>query len=146
MLTLRDAFHIPVGYSDHTIGRDVSVAAVALGATVIEKHFTLDCSMEGPDQAASTDPAGFVDLVKGIRIVEEALGTGIKEPTDAEAKISQVVTKRVVAKRTIKSGELFNDDNICIKRNDIGEKACYWERVIGKKAVCDYKEDEGIVL
>ena len=146
MLTLRDAFHIPVGYSDHTIGRDVSVAAVALGATVIEKHFTLDCSMEGPDQAASTDPAGFVDLVKGIRIVEEALGTGIKEPTDAEAKISQVVTKRVVAKRTIKSGELFNDDNICIKRNDIGEKACDWERVIGKKAVCDYKEDEGIVL
>ena len=113
---------------------------------MIEKHFTLDCSMEGPDHAASTDSDGFADLVKGIRIIEEALGTGKKEPTDAEAKISQVVTKRIVAKRVIKSGEVFSDENICIKRNDVGEKACDWERVIGRNAVCDYKEDEGIVV
>ncbi len=146
MLTLRDAFHLPIGYSDHTIGRGVSIAAVALGATVIEKHFTLDCSMEGPDHAASTDPDGFADLVKGIRIIEDVLGTGIKEPTDAETKISQVVTKRIVAKIPIKTGDVFSEDNICIKRNDIGEKASDWERVIGRKSIRDYKEDEGIEL
>ena len=146
MLTLRDAFHLPVGYSDHTIGRDVAVSAVALGATIIEKHFTLDCNMEGPDHAASTDPAGFADLVKGIRIAESCMGTGIKEPTKAETKIAQVVTKRIVAKQKIKVGEVFSDSNICIKRNDLGEKACDWERVLGKIATKNYSEDEGIEI
>ena len=146
MLTLRDAFHLPIGYSDHTIGRDVAVSAVALGATIIEKHFTLDCNMEGPDHAASTDPAGFADLVKGIRIAESCMGTGVKEPTRAETKIAQVVTKRIVAKRTIKAGEVFSDNNICIKRNDIGEKARDWDRVIGKQAARQYTVDEGIML
>ena len=84
MLTLRDAFHLPVGYSDHTIGREVSISAVALGASVIEKHFTLDCNMEGPDHAASTEPEEFAALVKAIRNVENCLGTGIKEPTKSE--------------------------------------------------------------
>lgn len=146
MLTLRDAFHLPVGYSDHTIGRDVAVSAVAMGATIIEKHFTLDCQMDGPDHAASTDPVGFSELVKSIRIAEDCMGTGIKAPTFAEKKISQVVTKRVVAKRFIKAGELFDESNICIKRNDVGERACDWERVIGKNALRDYVEDEGICI
>lgn len=146
MLTLRDAFHLPVGYSDHTIGRDVSVSAVALGATIIEKHFTLDCNMEGPDHAASTDPVGFADLVKGIRIAESCMGNGVKEPTKTEAKIAQVVTKRIVAKRPIKSEELFNKDNICVKRSEKGEKASEWDKVIGRRAIKQYTVDEGIVL
>ena len=146
MLTLRDAFHLPVGYSDHTIGRDVAVAAVALGATIIEKHFTLDCNMEGPDHAASTEPSGFADLVKGIRIVEDALGTGIKKPTVAEKKISQVVTKRIVAKNDIKQGEQFTDTNLCIKRNDTGLLARDWDRIIGRNATKAYRQDEGICI
>lgn len=144
MLTLRETFHLPVGYSDHTVGRDVAVSAVALGARIIEKHFTLDCGMEGPDHAASTDPKGFADLVKGIRIAEECMGSGIKEPTLAEKDISKVVTKRIVAKRHIRAGEIFSESNVCIKRNDIGEKARDWQRVIGKRAMQDYIEDEGI--
>ena len=95
MLTLREAFHLPAGYSDHTVGRDVAVSAVALGAVVIEKHFTLDCGMEGPDHAASTPPDDFAALVKAVRSVELCLGTGIKEPTDAERGIAKVVTKRI---------------------------------------------------
>lgn len=146
MLTLRDAFHLPVGYSDHTIGRDVAVSAVALGAEIIEKHFTLDCNMEGPDHAASTDPAGFANLVNGIRIAESCMGTGIKEPTKAETKIAQVVTKRIVAKRAIKAGEIFDESNICIKRNDIGERARDWECVVGKSASRDYAADEGVIV
>lgn len=146
MLTLRDAFHLPVGYSDHTIGRDVAVSAVSLGATVIEKHFTLDCNMEGPDHAASTDPAGFAELVKGIRTVEKALGTGIKEPTVAETKISQVVTKRIVAKKDIVQGEQFTDTNLCIKRNDTGLLAREWDGIIGKRANKAFSQDEGICI
>ena len=146
MLTLKNAFHLPVGYSDHTIGRDVAVSAVALGAAIIEKHFTIDCNMEGPDHKASTDPMGFADLVRGIRIAEQCMGTGIKEPTPAEKEISKVVTKRIVAKRDIRIGEVFTEDSICIKRNDIGEKACNWGKVLGKKSVRVYIKDEGIVL
>ncbi len=146
MLTLRDAFHLPVGYSDHTIGRDVAVAAVALGATVIEKHFTLDCHMKGPDHLASTEPQAFRDLVKGIKMVESCLGTGIKIPTDAEKKISKVVTKRLVAKKPIERGEIFSEANICIKRNDIGIKAAEWDHVVGNKARKAFEIDEGITI
>lgn len=146
MLTLRDAFHLPVGYSDHTIGRDVAVAAVALGATVIEKHFTLDCKMDGPDHKASTEPREFIELVKAIRNIETSLGTGIKVPTCAEEQISNVVTKRIVAKQDITLGETFTTDNICIKRNSIGERAFDWDRVIGRKALREYKIDEGIII
>lgn len=146
MHTLQDAFHLPVGYSDHTIGRDVAVAAVALGARIIEKHFTLDRNMEGPDHAASTEPNDFKQMVKGIRIVEASLGTGVKKPTTAETRISQVVTKRIVAKKTIKPGDCFSDGNVCVKRNNIGERACEWNNVMGRVAVRTYNIDEGIVL
>ena len=146
MLTLKNAFHLPIGYSDHTVGSTTSIAAVALGATVIEKHFTLDCAMEGPDHAASTDPYEFAALVKAIRDTEVLLGTGIKEATAVEREISKVVTKRIVASRSIKAGETFGVNNICVKRNDIGEKARLWDRVIGKTAQKDYEADEGILL
>ena len=144
MITLRDAFHLPVGYSDHTIGKDVAVAAVALGASIIEKHFTLDCNMEGPDHIASTEPKEFKELVDGIRIVENCLGTGIKAPTTAEKRIAKVVTKRIVAKTNIRKGEKFTLNNICIKRHDIGYLAKEWDRTIGQISTKDYAMDEGI--
>lgn len=144
MITLENAFHLPVGYSDHTVGRDVAVSAVALGATIIEKHFTLDCNMEGPDHAASTDPVGFSELVNAVRVCEQCLGSGIKVPTKDEVEISRVVTKRVVAKREINAGEIFSNDNVVIKRNDIGVRAKDWDCVIGRRADRDYCIDEGI--
>ncbi len=146
MLTLRDAFHYPVGYSDHTIGKEVAVSAVALGAAIIEKHFTLDCKMDGPDHAASTEPKDFAALVKAIRTVEASLGTGIKEPTCAEKEISKVVTKRIVARQPIKKGEAFTEENICVKRNDVGVLAKHWDIILGRKATKDYLEDEGILF
>lgn len=145
MVTLREAFHTPIGYSDHTVGNDVAVAAVALGASVIEKHFTIDCSMEGPDHAASTSPDQFAEFVKAIRNTEILLGTGIKEPTEVEKEISKVVTKRIVAKKNIAAGDIFTTDNLCVKRNDVGEKADMWDRIIGTKASKGYEVDEGIV-
>ncbi len=146
MDTLKDAFKLKVGYSDHTIGHEVAIAAVARGACVIEKHFTLDCTMDGPDHAASTEPAEFKAMVDSIRNIENCMGTGIKEPTIQESKISNVVTKRIVAKKEIVSGELFTEDNICVKRNDIGLKACDWDKVIGRTADMSYAVDDGIVL
>lgn len=146
MLTLKEAFHLPVGYSDHTVGRDVAVAAVALGATVIEKHFTLDCAMEGPDHAASTPPEAFAALVQAIRNTEQFLGDGVKAPTKAEKEISKVVTKRIVAARPIKAGEVFTQDNLCVKRNDVGEHAIRWEQVLNRTAQKDYQQDEGVLI
>lgn len=146
MISLREAFKLPIGYSDHTMGRDVSVAAVALGATVIEKHFTLDRSMEGPDHVASMEPKEFADMVNSIRCVEKCLGCGIKKPTEAESKIAKVVTKRIVASRKIKRGELLSSRNLCVKRNDSGMEARCWDIVINRKADRDYDVDEGIVI
>lgn len=144
MVTLKNAFHLPVGYSDHTLGKDVAIAAKALGATVIEKHFTLDRHMDGPDHLASTEADEFKELVKSIRQVEKFMGTGIKVPTNNERKISKVVTKRIVAAKDIKKGELFTAENLTVKRNDIGEKAIYWDFVLGKVASKNYVIDEGI--
>lgn len=146
MITLRDAFHLPVGYSDHTIGSEVAVAAVAMGARVVEKHFTLDKNMEGPDHLASTEPAEFKKMVEQIRHIEAALGDGVKRPTAAEKNISKVVTKRLVAARPIHAGETFDKENVAVKRNDIGMRAKEWDYVIGHVALKDYEPDEGIVL
>lgn len=146
MLTLKDAFHLPVGYSDHTIGKDVSVSAVALGASVIEKHFTLDCKMDGPDHAASMNPEDFSAMVQSIRIAELCLGTGVKEPTDEEKNISTVVTKRIVAKKHIDKGEVLNSKNLCVKRNDVGVLACNWDLIVGRISDRTYSIDEGIKL
>lgn len=146
MLTLRDAFNLPVGYSDHTIGSEVSVAAVGLGATIIEKHFTLDKNMEGPDHIASTEPEDFKKMIEQIRNIESALGDGVKQMTASEKIIKKVVTKRIVAKKTINSGEVFSEDNICVKRSETGELASKWDVIVGKTAIKCFETDEGIVL
>ena len=146
MITLKNAFHLPIGYSDHTLGKDVAIAAKALGATVIEKHFTLARHMEGPDHLASTEPNEFKDLVNAIRRTEIFMGTGIKLPTNNEIKISKVVTKRIVAAKDIKKGELFTPENLTVKRNEVGEKAIYWDFIIGKLATKNYVIDEGIIV
>lgn len=146
MLTLRDAFHYPVGYSDHTVGMEAAVAAVSLGAKVIEKHFTLDCDMKGPDHVASTEPAEFAKMVTAIRNVERMMGDGIKRPTIAEKNISKVVKKRIVASREIQKGEAFSEHNICVKRSDVGIPAMYWDMIIGNISNRNYDIDEGIEL
>ena len=146
MLTLKEAFKIPVGYSDHTEGIEVPVAAVAMGAKVIEKHFTLDRNMEGPDHLASTEPVEFKKMVDSIRNIEKALGTGEKLPTKSEIDISKVVLKRCVASKKIKAGEIFNENNLTVKRNDKGLPSKYWDLLIGKKATKDYEIDEAVEL
>lgn len=146
MLTLKNAFHLPTGYSDHTMGTEAADAAVALGAVVIEKHFTLDCSMAGPDHAASTEPQEFGELVKRIRKIEKILGDGVKRPVEQEIEIKDVVQKRIVALKNIDKGETLTSDNICVKRSSTGEKACIWDEIIGKVADKGYKRDEGILI
>lgn len=146
MLTLKNAFHLPVGYSDHTLGSEVAISAVSLGATVVEKHFTLDKSMEGPDHKASTEPCEFKKMVQQIRNVESAFGDGIKKATFKERQIAKVVTKRIVATREIENGELLTEHNITIKRNNVGMSARQWDYVVGKQAGKKYKFDEGITL
>ena len=133
MLTMKNAFKLAVGYSDHTEGIEVPIAAVALGATVIEKHFTLDRKMAGPDHLASTEPREFKQMVESIRNIEKALGSGVKIPTKTEKEISDVVLKRCVASCCIKKGDVFTEKNVCVKRNDKGISAKYWDLVIGKK-------------
>lgn len=146
MLTLKDAFKIPVGYSDHTEGIEVPIAAVAMGAKVIEKHFTLDKKMEGPDHLASTEPAEFKKMVDSIRNIEKAFGNGEKIPTKGEIDISKVVLKRCVASKKIKAGDIFNENNLTVKRNDKGLPAKYWDLLVGKKATKEYEIDEAVEL
>lgn len=146
MLTLKNAFHVPVGYSDHTIGIEVPIAAVAMGAQVIEKHFTLDRRMEGPDHLASMEPEMFKRMVQQIRNIECAKGDGIKKISISEKKTMKVVTKRIVAKKYIEIGETFSENNICVKRNNCGQMAYDWDLVIGRSALQIYKPDMGIII
>lgn len=146
MDTLHNAFGLEVGYSDHTVGIEVPVSAVARGAIIIEKHFTLDCNMEGPDHLASTEPEEFKKMVDSIRNIEKALGTGIKQPTEAEKDISKVVLKRIVAKQTIHEGETITEKSICVKRNEKGLPASAWDIIIGTKARRIFDTDEGIEI
>lgn len=144
MDTLRTAFGLEVGYSDHTIGIEVPIAAVARGAQIIEKHFTLDRNLEGPDQKASTEPLEFKKMVDCIRNIDVAIGNGIKMPTLAERKISKVVLKKIVAARDIPKGKLIEEDDLTVKRNNFGLAADKWDFVIGKIANRAYAIDEGI--
>lgn len=144
MTTLHDAFHLPVGYSDHTVGTEVAIAAVARGAQVIEKHFTLDKTMDGPDHAASTERNEFQQMVQAIRHIEPALGDGIKQPTTAERSISKVVTKRLVAAKAIRKGDILDTTNIAIKRSQTGVLARDYDRVIGQRAQRNFQPDEGL--
>ena len=144
--TLRNKYNLNVGYSDHTVGIEVAIGAVSKGATVIEKHFTLDKTMDGPDHLASTEPQEFKQMVDAIRNIEKALGDGKKEPTKDEKEISKVVLKKIVAKKEIKKGEIINEDMITCKRNEEGEPASNWDKVVGSISKKDYSIDEGITL
>lgn len=146
MNTLSSAFQLPVGYSDHTKGMEIPIAAVSLGAKVIEKHFTLDQTMEGPDQKASTEPEEFARMVVSIRNVERALGSGLKVPSASEKEISKVVLKRMLAARDITPGETMLPDMVVLKRNDEGVPAQMWDYIIGAKAWKHFIKGEPIVL
>ena len=146
MKTMADKFGVKVGYSDHTLGIEVPIAAVAFGAKVIEKHFTLDRNMEGPDHKASLEPAALIEMVKSIRNIEKALGTNEKKVTISEKKNIAVARKSIVAAYEIKVGELFTETNLTVKRPGTGISPMQWESVIGKVAKKNYQPDELIVL
>ena len=146
MQTMRDEFQMEVGYSDHTKGIEVPIAAVALGATIIEKHFTLDRNMEGPDHKASLEPQELAEMVCSIRNIEKALGSGDKTPSPSEKKNISVARKSIVAKTKIKAGEILTEDNITVKRPGTGISPMKWFGVLGTKAVKDFDEDELITL
>lgn len=146
MITIKDKFGVKVGYSDHTKGIEVPIAAVALGATVIEKHFTLDRNMEGPDHKASLEPHELKAMVDSIRNIEVALGNGTKHPAESEKKNMAITRKSIIAKRDIKSGEIFTENNLTVKRPGDGISPMKWFDVIGKTAPRDFEEDELIEL
>ncbi len=142
MKQMEEVFRKPVGYSDHTIGIEVPIAAAVLGAEVIEKHFTLDKQMKGPDHKASLEPDELKQMVQAIRNIEISLGDGQKRRTHSEEKNCQAARKSIVAKREIRAGELFSEENLTIKRPGSGISPMHWHEMIGQKAQRDYKEDE----
>ncbi len=146
MITMRERFGVPVGYSDHTKGIDASIAAVAMGAEVLEKHFTLDCGLDGPDHKASIEPVGLKALVASVRNVERCLGDGMKKPTSDELKIMEVVRKSIHAKCFIHKGEAFSEANITVKRPGTGVSPMRWNDVVGLLAEHDFHENEMIVV
>lgn len=146
MYAIEKATGKPVGYSDHTQGIEVPIAAVAMGAVVIEKHFTLDKGMDGPDHKASLEPDELTQMVSSIRKIEKALGDGKKEPSESEKENINVARKSIVASKTIKKGTVFSEDNITVKRPGNGISPMRWYDVIGQTAMRDYEEDEMIEL
>ncbi len=146
MQEIKEATGCRVGYSDHTKGTEVAVAAVALGAEVIEKHFTLDRTMPGPDHKASLEPDELADMVRKIRNIEQALGTGHKCVTDSEQKNIIVARKSIVAARPIQKGEIFTEDNITVKRPGNGISPMEWDKVLGQKAKTNFGYDELITV
>ena len=142
MNTLREKLGTKVGYSDHTTGIEVVVAAVSLGATVIEKHFTLNRNLEGPDHKASLEPEELEVMVNKIRIIEKALGDGIKRAAEAEKKNIAIARKSIVAAKDIKKGEILSEDNITTKRPGNGISPMQWFEVLGTEAIRDFGEDE----
>jgi N,N'-diacetyllegionaminate synthase len=146
MQTLKDAFNLPIGYSDHTPGIEVPIAAVAKGVVVIEKHFTLDKNMEGPDHKASLEPDELKQMVTAIRNIEKALGSAEKEPTESEIVNRDIARKSIVAKCDIKAGDIFTEENITVKRPGNGISPMKWFDVLGQKAVRDFTADELIEL
>ncbi|MDN5293284.1 MAG: N,N-diacetyllegionaminate synthase [Eubacteriales bacterium] len=142
MVTLAHAFALPVGYSDHTQGWEVAVAAVALGAEMIEKHFTLDKTLPGPDHRASADPEEFSALVAAVRKIEVALGDGRKRYTEREEEVRRLVRKSVVAARDIRAGEVIGEEDLALRRPGTGLHPRYLDYFVGKRAVRDIKQDE----
>jgi N,N'-diacetyllegionaminate synthase len=146
MQTIARAFNVRVGYSDHTLGIEVPVAAVAMGATVIKKHFTLDKNMEGPDHKASLEPHELKAVVCAIRNIEKALGNGIKKPSPSELKNKTIARKSIVAARNIRKGEPFTEENLTVKRPGTGISPMRWDEVLKMKASGDFNADEIINL
>ena len=142
MKTIREEFDVAVGYSDHTLGIEVDIAAVAMGATIIEKHFTLDKAMKGPDHKASLEPKELRDMVRAIRNIEKALGNNQKKASPSEQVNKNIVRKSITAKCIIKKGERLTEDNLIVKRPGIGISPMKWDKVIGTLAMTDYKADE----
>lgn len=146
MKTIRDEIGVPVGYSDHTTGIEIPIAAAALGAVVIEKHFTLDRNMEGPDHKASLEPDELAEMVRAVRHIELAIGDGRKEPSQSEKKNMDIARKSIVAGCDIKAGEAFTEENVTAKRPGTGLSPMLWNQVIGQKAKRDFVADEMIEL
>jgi N,N'-diacetyllegionaminate synthase len=146
MQSIQAAFGVAVGYSDHTAGIEVSIAAAALGATVIEKHFTLDKNLPGPDHKASLEPDELKSMVSAIRNVEIALGDGVKRLTPSEWRNKPVARKSLVASKAIKAGEVLSSENITAKRPGTGLSPMNWDDVLGRKAARDFSVDELIEL
>lgn len=146
MLTIKEALNVEVGYSDHTKGIEVPIAATAIGAKVIEKHFTLDRNMPGPDHKASLEPDELIAMVSAIRHIELALGHGRKEPSQSEIKNRDIARKSIVAKTKIYKGEIFKVENLAIKRPGNGISPMFWYKIIGKEAQKDFNPDELIQI
>lgn len=146
MKTLHNHFNLPVGYSDHTEGIEIALAATAMGAVIIEKHFTLDKTMQGPDHKASIEPQELKQMVKAIRNIQMAMGDGIKQPSQSEEKNIMIARKSIVAKRMIAKGELLTEENITVKRPGTGLNPMNWNSIIGSKAKKDFMEDEMIAI
>ncbi|MDB2580748.1 N-acetylneuraminate synthase [Candidatus Pelagibacter bacterium] len=142
MVTIGKELNVNFGYSDHTLGIEVDLAAVAMGASCIEKHFTLDCKMKGPDHRSSLEPNQLKEMIKGIRNIELALGSNIKKPSKSELSNIKIVRKSIVAKKKIKKNDVLNKDNLAVKRPGGGINPMKWDQIIGTKAKKDYKEDE----
>ncbi len=147
MQAIKEQFQTEVGYSDHTLGIEVPIAAVALGASVIEKHFTLDKTMRGPDHAASLEPKDLIQMVAAIRNIEKAMsGSGLKEPSQSELKNIDIVRKSIVASKAIYKGEKFSEENLTVKRPGNGISPMHWDELLGLCAERDYNEDDLIIL
>jgi N,N'-diacetyllegionaminate synthase len=146
MITLKKKFGVEAGYSDHTLGVEVPVAAAALGASVIEKHFTLDRNMEGPDHKASLEPVELKAMVKAIRNLEKALGSSVKKPSASESKNIAIARKSIVAARKIRRGAALTSENLTVKRPGTGINPMRWEHILGRKAKKDFQRDELIEI
>ena len=142
MLTMQKEFGLAIGYSDHTLGIEVDIAAVVMGASIIEKHFTLDKTMEGPDHEASLEPEELKEMVTSIRNIEKALGSSEKKPSPSESLNIKVVRKSIIANQNIKKGDLLTDKNIAVKRPGGGISPMQWDEIIGAAASKDYNADE----
>jgi len=146
MLTIKNELRVKTGYSDHTLGIEIPIAAVAMGAEVIEKHFTLDRNMEGPDHKASLEPEEFAAMVRAIRNTEIALGSEVKKPSPSEMKNIVIARKSIIAKSAIKKGEIFAEENITAKRPGNGISPMKWFDILGLTAVRDFNQDEMIEI
>tara|TARA_S200000501_G_scaffold376862_1_gene433151 strand:+ start:3460 stop:4482 length:1023 start_codon:yes stop_codon:yes gene_type:complete len=142
MITIQNELGLPTGYSDHTLGIEVPIAAVALGAIMIEKHFTINRNLKGPDHAASLEPKELQNMIKSIRNIEKTLGDGIKRPSQSETKNISIGRKSIIAKRIIKKNELYSINNLTTKRPGTGISPMNWDLLVGRKANKNYRPDE----